>query len=56
LRFDLNPPRKSHEAFVRRCYRGVALKGSEIKHVDDRGPDVLPPGKDHNVVANDDCL
>ena len=54
--FYLKSTRQSHEVAFRRCYCGVRLRGSEIKHVYDRAPDVFLPGKQYQAIANRDCL
>jgi hypothetical protein len=50
-RFDLDPARQSHKSAGRRCYRGVRLRGHEIKHVHDRSSVLLLPGKNHQAIT-----
>ena len=44
--------RQSHEAALGWCYCGVRLRGSEIKYVHDRAPDVFLPRKHYQVIAS----
>src|SRR3954451_13985735 len=55
-RLEVDLTSQSHESAGRRSYCRIRRTGSEVEHMHDRAADLLPPGENHEFIANGDCF